>query len=759
MIREDNAGRARTVLDTHAGSALAPASERDLAGRTLAGRYDLLALLGAGGMGAVYRTHDRELDELVALKVIKAELARQPAMVDRFRREVKLARRITHVNIARTFELGHADGVVYCTMELVEGEPLQRRLAREGRLAVADAAAIAAELCAGLAAAHAAGVIHRDIKPDNVLLAGDGRVVLVDFGVAAVTTGASTGELIGTPMYMAPEQARGEAPTPAADVYAVGVLLYEMVTGLRAFTGDLAGILVAKQDLALLEVPPGIVPLDLARVIGRATARELADRIATAAELRRLLAPWTEVSAGPAAARRRPTEPADLRTVIVLPPSGDDARIHLAVGVHEELLRRLVRRPHVRVLPRTDGHCVPGAATVELYAGELLSATICCGPVQSTLHLPLDIGSVEIAADAIASTVTEVIGCEGAGPADPAAQAREMLLRAQLLVQRSFSEAPRARALLEAAHALCPEDARIAATLATLRLRFVITDPGDSDFGRARALVRAALAAAPALAESHLAAGHLELQTGDPAVAAVHFRTAIACSPYAAEAHESLGRMLIEAGFLDAAMGRLHDALAIAPHLISARWEIARAHALEGDWAAYEAQAAELAKHHDRAVSRMALVRMRIAWWRGELRGLAAAYDELAASRTFFEPLMLARLHAVVFEGAWPAQREPILALVSGWRSPSLRRRALLAQIGAEVAGHAGDVDACTAMIDHAVACGLYDLHWLDRCPLLERARGTPRGAAARERVKARAESILDALYGDAAALSDTIAT
>ena len=180
-------------------------AEHALAGQTLADRYDLLALLGTGGMGAVYRAHDRELDELVALKVIKPELSRDPVMVDRFRHEVKLARRVTHVNIARTFELGHADGVVYCTMELVEGESLHQRLQRAGRLAIADAAAIAGELCAGLAAAHAAGVIHRDIKPDNVLLASDGRVVLADFGVAAVATGGHTGELIGTPVYMAPD--------------------------------------------------------------------------------------------------------------------------------------------------------------------------------------------------------------------------------------------------------------------------------------------------------------------------------------------------------------------------------------------------------------------------------------------------------------------------------------------------------------------------------------------------------------------------
>src|SRR5215470_2174693 len=115
----------------------------DLSGHTLADRYDILALLGKGGMGAVYRAHDRELDELVALKVIRADLARDPVMIERFRREVKLARRVTHINIARTFELGSADGVMFCTMELIGGESLQQKMQRTGVLPIAQAAAIA----------------------------------------------------------------------------------------------------------------------------------------------------------------------------------------------------------------------------------------------------------------------------------------------------------------------------------------------------------------------------------------------------------------------------------------------------------------------------------------------------------------------------------------------------------------------------------------------------------------------------------------
>ncbi len=752
MVREADAAGPPTVLETGGGDRASRVSERELAGRMLAGRYELLALIGAGGMGAVYRAYDRELDELVALKVIKAELARQPAMVDRFRHEVKLARRVTHGNVARTFELGHAGGVMYCTMELVEGESLHARLERERKLAIADAAAIAAAVCEGLAAAHAVGVIHRDIKPDNVLLAAGGRVVLADFGVAAAAADAHTGQLTGTPAYMAPEQARGEPPAPATDVYAVGVLLFEMTTGLRAFSGGLLETLVAKQDVARLEVPSGSVPPELAEVIGRATARAPADRVATATELARMLAPWAGAGATPVAAARRTAEIRELRTVVVVPPTGDDARLHLAAGVHEELLRRLVRRPHLRVLPSAGGTPVPSAALVELRAGELLSVAIRCERAQTTLHLPLDIASIELTADAIVGAIVETVGRVAAVPASPQARAHELLLRARLIVQREYGSAREAVALLEEAHALAPDDPRIAATLAMLRLRFFVVGPTSADdLARAGALVRAALAAAPELPESHVAAGHLELHTGDPAVAAAHFRRAIARSPYLAEAHEGLGRMLLEAGFLDAAIARLEDARAIAPDLSAICWDLARARALEQDWAGCDALIASLGGQRDRAAARL-----RIAWWRGDLDAVTAVYHQLGSVRTV-ESWMLDLLYEVAVERTWPARRAEVLGHVVGWRSPSVRMRAFVAQLGAEAAGAAGDAPACNAMIAYAVTNGLFDLHWLERCPLIEPARRTAEGAAAHARVRLRAEAILDALYGGGASISDTI--
>ena len=184
-----------------------PASHRDSPGGppTLAGRYVILGMLGAGGMGNVHTARDLEL---VALKVLRPELVGAPGVLDRFRREVKLARRVTHPSVARVFDIGDHQDEKFLTMELIDGESLGAVLARERRLDVDRVVVVASAICAGLSAAHAAGVIHRDLKPDNVLL-DRGRVVVTDFGIArAVAPGADrTGTgLVGTPAYMAPEQ-------------------------------------------------------------------------------------------------------------------------------------------------------------------------------------------------------------------------------------------------------------------------------------------------------------------------------------------------------------------------------------------------------------------------------------------------------------------------------------------------------------------------------------------------------------------------
>jgi serine/threonine-protein kinase len=722
-----------------------------LAGQTLARRYDLLQELGAGGFGSVYRAYDRELDELVALKVIHPDLVAQPAMLERFRQEVKLARRVTHVNIARTFELTSADGVVFCTMELVDGESLRQRLVRQGRLPVSEAIAIAAELCDGLGAAHAAGVVHRDIKPDNVLIAADGRVVLADFGVASAAADASGGEVSGTPAYMAPEQARGEPATPAADVYAVGVILHEMVTGATAFEGSATTILDAKQRVEWLTADGAAVPSELADLIARATARDRSERIASAFELRRLLElPARGRLVAPASATVHAPE---LATVVVLAPraTSGDAPLHLADGVHDQLLRRLMRRPRLRVLPRASGS-EPGAIVAGLRVGTTLTLTIeAPGAAAQQLELPLSIDAVPLAAEIAAAAIASASD----PAATPAGEAEELVLRARQLARGSFAGVAAGFELLERAIALRPADPAIIASHALGYTRYTVL-AGDENLGRvARTaeIVRHALTVAPEAAEPHVAAALLELSTGEAARAALHFRRAIACSPYLAEAHEGLGRLLLEAGFHDRALARIEEALAMAPYLHTVRWELVRAHALAGRWAEHDRLIAELAREADRP-----MVHFRHASWRRDAKVIAALAPAVAAIQRGFDPTMLAHLVSVYLGNPWPAHRDWLVDFVHG---PELlrRRRAFRIQLIAEAAGFAGDGETCLALIDYASQHGLYDLSWLDQCPLLGPARALAGYADVHAQVKRRAEAILDALYGDhePAALTDTV--
>lgn len=203
-------------------------------GSLFAGRYTILAGAHAGGMGVVYRTRDNQLQETVALKLIRPDRAASQRYAERFRREVRLARQIVHPNVGRVHDIGEFDGTLYLSMQWIEGESLAQLLRKAGRLELDRALEFAAKICGALAAAHEAGVVHRDLKPGNVMIDEKGEVFVVDFGLALeVEPGSGTRPSLvgGTPQYMAPEQARGDRVDPRADLYALGVVVREMVTG------------------------------------------------------------------------------------------------------------------------------------------------------------------------------------------------------------------------------------------------------------------------------------------------------------------------------------------------------------------------------------------------------------------------------------------------------------------------------------------------------------------------------------------------
>ena len=282
----------------------------------LANRYEILGLLGEGGMGSVYKARDLELDELVALKMLKPELANHEQFVAKFRQEVRLARRIAHANVVKTYDLGEAGSQRFLTMEYIDGVALSRHLAQRGRLDVLDFSLVAAQLCAGLSAAHSAGVLHRDLKPDNVLVARDGRVAITDFGIAqAAGASSATQGIAGTPAYMAPEQLQPSVVLDArADLYALGVMLFELLTGKRAWQG---GELVSVAMARLLNPPPDprqhtLVPDALAEVLMVAMATDRDNRFDSAQALGNALvqavAPGYVPKSGRPAAQRKSTQ-------------------------------------------------------------------------------------------------------------------------------------------------------------------------------------------------------------------------------------------------------------------------------------------------------------------------------------------------------------------------------------------------------------------------------------------------------------------
>jgi hypothetical protein len=260
-----------------------------VAGTTLADRYRIVALLGKGGMGEVYRAEDLRLTQTVALKFLPEAMLEDEEARTRFHQEVRLARGIAHPNVCRVFDIGEADGRLFLTMEYVDGEDLALLLRRIGQLPQSKGLDIARQLCAGLAAAHDHGVLHRDLKPGNIMLDGRGRVRITDFGLAAVDRGLAGAEIrAGTPSYMAPEQLAGTEVTVRSDIYSLGLVLYEIFTGKKAFDAatvpELMRLREHSSPTSISSIVRDIDPL-VERVILRCLEKDPAKRPATALQV------------------------------------------------------------------------------------------------------------------------------------------------------------------------------------------------------------------------------------------------------------------------------------------------------------------------------------------------------------------------------------------------------------------------------------------------------------------------------------------
>jgi eukaryotic-like serine/threonine-protein kinase len=311
----------------------------DLEGRILDGRYRLGSLLGVGGMARVYVASDRVLERQVAVKVLSPPYAQDPVFVERFRREARAAARLSHPNIVAVFDSGSDADQPYLVMEYVAGQSLAELLARQGRLAPGRAAELAVEVCAALAAAHAQGLVHRDVKPANVLVGPDGQVKVTDFGIvkasAATATLTGTGTVLGTAAYLSPEQAQGGPVDARSDLYGLGCVLYELVCGSPPFGSgaDRSPVAVATRHVREPPEPPSLrnpqVDPALDQVVLTALAKDPAQRYQSATDMQEALQGVLAGDATPAL----PTEPLPAplgRTgttpTATGPAAGDDGR-------------------------------------------------------------------------------------------------------------------------------------------------------------------------------------------------------------------------------------------------------------------------------------------------------------------------------------------------------------------------------------------------------------------------------------------------
>ncbi len=746
----------------------------------LADRYELLGLVGAGGMGSVYRVRDRELDEIVALKMLRRELEAEPSMLQHFRQEVRLARKVTSPHVARVFDIGEHDGARFLTMELVEGEPLSSVLLRERVLAFDRAIAIASAVCVGLSAAHDVGIIHRDLKPENVLLSRDGSIKIADFGIAmVVASGAATPRLVGTPAYMAPEQVLGVDKLDArTDLYALGVILYEMVTGELPFTAP-SPLATAAMRLMMpapdpRELRPDM-PAALAELLLSCMAKEVTSRPRDATAVGAMLARITQ------APRALPPRPQKSVVAPAMPPStslavlpfknsgpADDG--YLADGLTDDLVDRLSMARGLRVCSRGAVEAA-GTSLDPRALGQRLGVQVfvegSIRRVGTRLRVAARLVSVADGfqvwaerfdgeardilklGDAAAEAVSRALMVNHAA-LRPATALETDVLELYLRGRRAYhafgpAQAREAVHLLRRAAASAPDDPTILAGYSLALVRLIAFAPDSPDMADdPLAVAERAAELAPMLGDTHVALSSMLLHAGDYARTTSELRVALELAPLNPEGNALLGRLLCETGRLEDGLRRLRAALQLDPRLEIARLDEARAYGLLGDGDTSEAILARAGKGSPANAVPILFTRIRFAHW--ARRDLASLMATVRGTPIENDPLLTALLRLGRPEVALDPRIVDWIRSLIGRRNVSVRRRAHAEQLLVETFCIANQHEQASVHLVNADDALLLDIAWLDRCPLLAPLRESETFRRVRASVLERASSVLAGL-------------
>jgi serine/threonine protein kinase/tetratricopeptide (TPR) repeat protein len=748
------------------------------------GRYRIVAALGAGGMGDVYRALDTRLKREVALKILPRELVTEPDRKRRFLVEAQSAAALSHARIATVYDADEADGVCYLAMELVAGAPLTERL-RSGPMPASEALALAVEVGEGLACAHAKGIVHRDLKPANVMVGVDGHARLIDFGVAKLlepgsgetTTDLATreGHMVGTPAYMAPEQARGAAVDARADVFSFGLLLYELLSGRRPFDrGSWPDTVAAVLRDPVPPLPAGTSGLGgdacagLQRVLDQCLAKEMTARPASMAEvLRELEAIRRLAEGGGPTASAVPTEQVSIVVLPFVNLSPDPDNAYFADGLTEEIIADLSQVRALRVISRTSAMRYKGTTKpIPAIAAELKVRHLLEGSVRKAgTNLRITAQLIDAATDAhvwagkYTGTLDDIFDLQESvsraivnalriqlSPVEMSHLARRDIpdptvyddwLRARQLVRTYGVEGlDDAIGRLQAGLRRIGDNPSLMAGLAFVQLSAAMLGGGGEDaIGRAAGWATRALVLDPSLAQANVVLATVEILSGRPGPALKLLKAAHASEPGDWDVHHWLAYLYAGVGRHDQALVHARALVAIDPGEPLSEWWVGwillYAGRHEEAVAAVRDCANELTNPHRRFLA---------AWfqaWLGERRLAEEILAPLGPSESFDYLTQLCLLLRDALRGDRAGFQDHLtppliqIAHADAWGACTV----------AECCCILGDIEAALPWLEQAATWGWINYLLYSRTdPFFASLRGDPRFQAFLERVKVQWE-------------------